>query len=94
MLFKNGNSLDCRRSNIEYVKIGIATTNAIKGKTRPGKYKGAVIHTGDKKYTSQIKHNKKYYYVGCYNTEIEAAKARDKKAIELYGEHASLNFKL
>jgi len=32
------------------------------------------------------------YYLGTYETAEEAAKVRDKKAIELYGTHAKLNF--
>ncbi len=34
----------------------------------------------------------KYYYVGYFDDEVEAAKARDRKAYELQGEFAYLNF--
>ena len=46
------------------------------------------------RYTSQISKDKIKYYLGMFDTEEEAAKARDKKALELYGEHAKLNFRL
>jgi hypothetical protein len=34
----------------------------------------------------------KYYYLGTFGSPIEAAKARDRKAYELFGEYAYLNF--
>jgi len=32
------------------------------------------------------------HYLGLFDDEVEAAKARDRKAIEMCGEHAWLNF--
>ena len=32
------------------------------------------------------------YYLGTFDDEVEAAKARDRKAYELEGEYAYLNF--
>ena len=32
------------------------------------------------------------YYLGLFDDEVEAAKARDRKAYELHGEFAYLNF--
>ena len=46
---------------------------------------------GDK-WFFKITHKGRYFYDGPFDTEIEAAKARDKKAIELFGEFAWLNF--
>jgi len=36
--------------------------------------------------------NKKYYYLGLFRDEADAAKAYDQKAFELLGENAKLNF--
>lgn len=43
-------------------------------------------------YQARIGHNKKDYYLGYYNTPEEAARAYDKKAVELHGNRARLNF--
>ena len=34
----------------------------------------------------------KNHYMGVFKTEIEAAKAYDEKALEMFGEFAGLNF--
>lgn len=55
------------------------------------KYKGMTYHTGA--YTVSVNYQNKRYYLGRFKDEIEAAKAYDKKALELHGEFANLNFK-
>ena len=41
---------------------------------------------------ARIRYRGKTYYLGRFDDEIEAAKARDRKAYELCGELAYLNF--
>jgi len=50
-----------------------------------------VVRRG-KKWHARITHRGTTYHLGCYDTAIEAAKARDRKAYELLGEFAYLNF--
>ena len=45
------------------------------------------------RYIAQIQSGGKHYYLGMYKTPEEAARVRDKKAIEIYGENANLNFR-
>jgi hypothetical protein len=57
---------------------------------RKSRFKG-VYPRGDRWY-AMLKHKGKLYYLGTFANEIEAAKARDRKAYELEGEFAYLNF--
>ena len=56
------------------------------------KYKGVYWHKKDKRWQAQIGENKKRTYIGSYTNEMDAARAYDKKAKELHGEFARLNF--
>jgi len=67
------------------------------GKKRRGrktnfKSKYVGISISGSKYRAIIGHNHKNIKIGTYNTEIDAAKARDIEAIKLYGNDAILNF--
>lgn len=53
-------------------------------------YRG-VAKKGDKYYAMIQRHGKKYW-CGSYTSELEAAEAYDRKAIELLGKGAILNF--
>jgi len=44
------------------------------------------------RYIAQIQHNGKHHYLGMYKTPEEAARVRDKKAAEIHGANANLNF--
>lgn len=55
------------------------------------KYKG-VIKDKNGKFISKIYVDGKDLYLGCFQNEKIAAKVYDKKAIELFGEKARLNF--
>ena len=55
------------------------------------KYLGVSMCYG--KYRAQIRHNNKVRHLGMFDTEIEAAQAYDRAALELHGEFTNLNFK-
>jgi AP2-like factor (euAP2 lineage) len=55
------------------------------------KYKGISFNKTKGKWVSLIWHNNKVIYLGQFEEEINAAKAYNKKAIELFGEFAFLN---
>ena len=92
----NRNPLDNTRANLRIATKSQNQANkppkASKAKT---KFKG--VHFDDNRVLSKwlalIKMNNKTIYIGSYTSEIEAALAYDKKALELYGEFAWLNSK-
>ena len=57
------------------------------------KYKGVSWKVKINKWQCQISINGNVIYLGVYTNEIDAAKEYDKKAKELFGEFAYLNFK-
>lgn len=59
------------------------------------KYRGVYIRKLKKhiRYTARLRHNGIYYWLGQFHNPIDAAKSYDRKAKELFGEFASLNFK-
>jgi hypothetical protein len=41
---------------------------------------------------AKVSHKKKCHFLGPFKTKLEAAQARDQKALELFGQYAYLNF--
>lgn len=55
-------------------------------------YKGVSWHKRVKRWVANLGAKGHKKHLGCFDTEIEAAKAYDKRAKELFGEFAYLNF--
>lgn len=93
----NGDGLDNRRNNLRIATKQQNGFNRNKNKERNGKkcsskYKGVGWHTRDKLWYAQNKNNYKMIHLGYFKSEEEAARAYDRKAKELFGEYAKLNF--
>jgi len=54
-------------------------------------YKGVSFYKSYSKWRATIMINSKQVHLGYFVSEIEAAKAYNAKAIELYGEFANIN---
>jgi group I intron endonuclease len=68
------------------------TENIVFPITTSSPYLGVSWHKKGKKWRSELKYNRKQIHLGLFVSEIEAAKAYDKKAIEMLGNKAKLNF--
>lgn len=86
----NGNGLDNRRSNLRKCTRSENQRNRPRTKANTSGYKGVCFTDG--KYRAQIQYAGKTINIGAYSTADEAARAYDKKAAELFGDFAYLNF--
>ena len=86
------NGLNNRKSNLR-----LCTNAQNQQNTRPrrggtSRYKGVWLDKTRNVFMATISCNKKRYFLGRFKLETDAAKAYDKKAKELFGEFAYLNF--
>jgi len=89
----DGNGLNNQRCNLRVCTMGENARN--RGKQKNGflsKYIGVKYYYKSKRFIARIKINRKEIYIGSFDTEEEAAVARDTFAIRLHGEFARLNF--
>ncbi len=88
---RNGNGLDNRRRNLRLCTKHQNRFN-MRITTGSSKYKGVSWHTKNGKWRARITLNYQNIYIGCFTSEREAAKAYDRKAKQLFGDFAYLNF--
>lgn len=90
----NGNKLDNRKSKLRIVTKQQNYQNQGKRLGCYSKYKGVSWNKRSKKWLAYICLNYKLIHLGYFSDEIEAGKAYDTKAKELFGEFAKLNFNI
>ena len=88
----NGDKLDNRRSNLRICTRSQNSMNSRRKKYFTSKYKGVSWYKRDKCWRSYVNLSGKQFHLGYFDSEIQAAKAYDMKAIEIYGNFACLNF--
>ena len=88
---RNGYGLDNRGQNLRICTCGQNQYNrqSYKGTSQ---YKGVSWENRRKKWRVRIQLNGKEIYFGQFDSEVDAARAYDKKAVELFGEFARTNF--
>jgi hypothetical protein len=85
----NHNRLDNRISNLRIVEPNINAHNKSKRKNLTSVYIG--VCKNKNRWEANVRFQGKKYYCGVYSNELEAAKAYNLKAKELYGDYANLN---
>lgn len=81
---KDGNGLNNQKMNLRICSIFQNNQNQRKRRNTINKYKG-VFRSG-KKYRAEIISFKKRYYLGMFETELEAKHAYEKAALMLHGD--------
>ncbi|MEN6424184.1 MAG: AP2 domain-containing protein [Phycisphaerales bacterium] len=88
----NRNKLDNSRINLRICTRGENTRNRAKPIGCSSRFKGVSYDRKTGKWKAGIRSSRKQIYLGIFDTEEEAARAYDAKAVELFGEFARLNF--
>lgn len=86
----NKNKLDNRKENLRICSRSENNSNRNVFCNNKSGYKGVDLWYG--KYRAQIKKDGKKTHLGLFSAAEDAARAYDKKAKELFGKFASLNF--
>jgi hypothetical protein len=91
---KNGNCLDNRRKNLRPCNDMQNGGNQKISKNNKSGYKGVFWHCATHKWSCNIYIKGKQIHIGLFAKDraFDAARAYDRKAIELFGEFAHLNF--
>lgn len=85
----NRDKNDNRVENLREVSAALSNHNR---KGRNSRYLGVTKASEGNRFVAQIQHLGQHYYLGLFEKEEDAARARDAKARELYGDDANLNF--
>lgn len=87
----NGNGLDCRKSNMRICSQKENAQNQRLNNLNTSGYKGVSFHKSTGKWRAYIKSNGKQIHLGLHEDIMQAAKAYNAKALELFKNFANLN---
>ncbi len=88
----DGNGLNNLKSNLRICTHAQNVQNSRPKSNSSSKYKGVFWNKANKYWSATIHKGDMRMYLGGFEKEIDAARAYDKKAAELFGEFAYLNF--
>ena len=88
----DGNGLNNRRCNLRICTQKQNSRNSAPSRHSSSRFKGVYYCKRTRKWIATIGYNGRTIHLGSFDDEIEAARAYDRKARELFGEFAYLNF--
>lgn len=92
----NRDKLDNQRTNLRICNKSENQINSPRNRTNTTTFKGVTMVSekvnAKNRWLAQLVKDYKYIYLGYFPTAVQAAKAYDKKAKELFGEFAYTNF--
>jgi len=88
----NGNRLDDTRANLRVCTRPENSRNKSKPHGTSSRFRGVSYRKDSGKWYARIRFEGKLIHLGLFTEEVEAARAYDRKAVELFGEFARLNF--
>jgi hypothetical protein len=88
---RNGNGLNNRRYNLRTATDSQNQMNKRIGRNNTSGFKGVSFQKSARKFKAYIRKEGKLHHLGLFMTAEEAAAAYNRKALELFGEFASLN---
>jgi len=86
------NGLNNCKTNLRLCTTAQNNHNCSPKKGTSSKYKGVGWNKGKKRWVAMVRFNNKIHFLGHFENEIDAARAYDKKAADLFGEFGHLNF--
>jgi HNH endonuclease len=86
------NPLNNCKSNLRVVTRTVNAQNRRKNSNASSKYYGVYWNSYNNNWRAEIRRGTKRYTIGSFRDEVIAARAYDKKALELYGGEARINF--
>jgi len=86
---ENGDKLDNQKANLRFCTYAQNMQN--RKPTKGHRYKGVMYYSKSNKFGARITNNGKTVFLGLFLKPEDAAKAYDRKAIELFGEFARVN---
>lgn len=89
---RNGEGLDNRKANLRICTHAQGNFAQRKQENTTSIFKGVSWYRAGSKWEADITHKRKQFHLGYFDDEREAARAYDRKAKELFGEFARLNF--
>jgi hypothetical protein len=89
----DGDTANNQRSNLRLATQSQNMANGGARKNGSSRYKGVCRRTGETKWTAAIRKDGRSYQIGMFADEVDAARAYDAAAREMFGEFARVNFR-